>query len=127
VTPPQPACKITFEAALYLKWSLPADKHSGHLADERLRRTDWERISRAASAARDGQPWTILDHQAGGSSSLAPVLQFGDGTHCVARLQLRKPTPESSRKLHIEVDAFAFLATATRAPVPRVFAYADCG
>jgi aminoglycoside phosphotransferase (APT) family kinase protein len=35
---------------------------------------------------------------------------------------MRKPTAESSRKLRAEVDTLAFLATASRVPVPRVLA-----
>lgn len=107
---------------LNLKWSLPQDKATRCLAERCLQRTDWAAVCRTASASRGGQPCRALSHYTSGGTSLARLLQFGDGTYCVARVQLREPTAESSRRLRAEVDTLAFLATASRAPVPRVLA-----
>lgn len=105
-----------------LTWSLPSDKATRRLAELCLRRTDWAAVCRTASTSRSGQPCRALDRYNCGGTSLARLLQFGDGTYCVARVLLREPTAESSCKLRGEVDTLAFLATASRAPVPRVLA-----
>lgn len=89
-----------------------------------LARTNWPALIAAATRAK-GQPCTILPSYRAGRTSLARLLQFEDKTHWVARVQLRESTPESSRRLRVEIDAMALLRAAG-APVPRVFVF-DAG
>ncbi|KAI0101410.1 kinase-like domain-containing protein [Nemania sp. FL0031] len=75
-----------------------------------------------ASRANDGQPCEALPAYTSGGSSLARLLKFQDGTGWIARVQLRKSTPETLRKLQTEIDTMALLRSRMTL-VPRVFAF----
>ncbi|KZL76510.1 protein kinase-like domain protein [Colletotrichum tofieldiae] len=92
-------------------------------ADDCLRRTDWETLCNIASHAKREVPCKMLHSYTLGGSFLARLLKFQDGTYWVARVQLRKSTPEISRKLRIEIDTTVMLKTETKAPVPQIFAF----
>lgn len=62
-----------------------------------------------------------------GGLNLVRRLHFQDGTCWVARIQLHKPTPESTERLVQEVHTMAVVRERSAIPVPEVFAYeANC-
>lgn len=107
----------------HLKWTVPDVKSIRAQVDDCLQRTNWEAICNKASAAKGRQPCTALPFHTSGGSSLARLLAFGDGSHCVARVQLRKSTAETSRRIETEVATTAFLVTTTAAPVPHILGF----
>ncbi|CCF42546.1 hypothetical protein CH063_02862 [Colletotrichum higginsianum] len=92
-------------------------------ADDCLQRTNWEALTRFASRANGESPCKLHAPYAVGGSFLVRLLEFQDGTRGVARVQLRKSTPESSRKLLIDIDTTLLLKEKTKSPVPRIFAF----
>ncbi|TID06559.1 hypothetical protein CH35J_000295 [Colletotrichum higginsianum] len=92
-------------------------------ADDCLERTNWEALTRFASRANGESPCKLHAPYTLGGSFLVRLLEFQDGTRCVARVQLRKSTPESSRKLLIDIDTTLLLKEKTKCPVARIFAF----
>ena len=88
-----------------------------------LTRTNWEAILTAASRVNGDKPCKLLPDCKVGGSSLPCLLEFRDGTRWIARVQLRKSTPETSQRLQNEIDTTVLLKTHTKARVPRVFAF----
>lgn len=87
-----------------------------------LERTDWKAVSDAAPRARMSQACTARPEYTSSGSSLARLLEFEDGTLWIARIQLASTTAQTRGRAQADVDAMAFLASRTKAPVPRVFA-----
>lgn len=104
-----------------LKWD-PASSSQAQ-ADDCLQRTNWEALRTFASHVNGESLCKLFHPYTVGGSFLVRLLEFQDGTRWVARVQLRKSTPETSRKLLIDIDTTFLLKAKTKAPVPQVFAF----
>jgi hypothetical protein len=51
------------------------------------------------------------------------LLEFQDGSHWIARVQMLKSSPDTIRTLRNEIDIIGFLITHTKALVPQIFAF----
>jgi len=104
-----------------LNWTIPPTLRAQ--VDGCFQRTNWRAVCETASQVNGGQPCrALLDYTSGGSS-LARLLEFQDGTRWIARIQLLRSTPETSRRLRIEIDTMVLLRTVSKASIPQVFAF----
>lgn len=109
-------------------WSTVHDFHQN--GDSRavacLRRTRWNQLCCAASAANRRLECVALDQVASGLNNIVRLLEFSDGSRWAARVQIKSTTPAqaSYSKLAAEIATMQFIREHSDLAVPKVFAYA---
>ncbi|KAK3365402.1 hypothetical protein B0H63DRAFT_498264 [Podospora didyma] len=92
----------------------------------------WDALTRFAISARRQMGATAINFCCNlsieynlGGLHLVRRIDFDDGCQWLARLQLKPPTPESSRRLRNEVDIMEAVRSMSQTLVPQVFARAS--
>ncbi|KAK3331736.1 hypothetical protein B0T19DRAFT_85996 [Cercophora scortea] len=86
-------------------------------------RTNWDALCLYASRRNNNKSCTLLPEFTNGLYHLVRLIEFEDGTLCIARIQIGRSTEEKAKKMQHEVDVMSLVRSQSAVPVPKVFGY----
>lgn len=88
-----------------------------------LREAQWDQLCHVASNANSSLGCVALDQVACGLNNVVRLLEFSDGSHWAARVNIKASLRKGSAELGAEVATMEFIKESSDLPVPKVFAY----